>query len=66
MVLDSFNSQNQNFDAQLGMPTIRRNVYIPQAENVGADPLPEGSLLVNLRVFSNLPDSEKCLIPYKP
>jgi hypothetical protein len=59
-----FTARPENFDAQLGTPTIRRNVYIPQSENVGGGPLPEGLLLVNLRVFSNLPDSEKCLIPY--
>jgi len=60
-----FTARLENFGAQLGIPTIGRNVYIPQSANVGADTLSEGSLLVNLRVFSNLPESEKCLIPYK-
>jgi hypothetical protein len=59
MVLYPFNSQNQNFDAQPGLSTIGRNVYISQAENVGADPLSEGLLLVNLLIFSNLIDRDQ-------
>jgi hypothetical protein len=51
--------QQLDCGAQLGVPTIRRNVYIPQTENVGADWSSQGLLLVNLLIFSNLIDREQ-------
>jgi hypothetical protein len=32
-----FTARLENFGPQLGIPTIRRNVYIPQSANVGGD-----------------------------